>query len=37
MADNETNSLVRLPTFAQFQRFDVYSVSGKIIMCEQEL
>ena len=37
MANNETNSLVRLPTLAQFQRFDLYSVSGKIITCEGEL
>lgn len=37
MADSETNSLVRLPTLAQFQRFDLYSDSGKIIICEVEL
>jgi len=36
LADNETNSLVRLPTLAQFQMFDIYSVSGKV-MCEGEL
>jgi hypothetical protein len=37
MADNETNSLVRLNSLAQFQMFGIYSVSEKIIMCYGEL
>lgn len=36
MADNKTNSLLRLTTLAQLKRFDLCSVRGIMTLCDCE-